>query len=270
MQHIRAEVDAEIEKRAGVMRPLGYLSGLPTLDRALNGLRKQRYHVIAAFSSIGKTWAVTHIGNAVLADGASVDHYSLEQARAQMMVRYWANRARVDSNYVERDWYQTLEERERVAEAKEWLDTRPLRIYTQQRTVQAIRRRSRINRADVVIVDYIQIMRASEKHGSRYDMLTQISSDLYEFSQEPDGPVVIVLSQTANDRAETMGQGESKAKGSGDIKAHADSFTELNRDKLEAPNQLSWKLDKNRHGRTVTIPCTIDLRFGHIQEEARL
>lgn len=122
-------------------------------------------------------------------------------------------------------------------------------------------------RADIVIIDYLQIIRQSSKKLSRYEAITEISMDLHILAQST-GLIVLALSQVTNRDPQSRGKplGIHSARESGQIEADADAILML--DKFVEKGLLEsgckanriLRIVKNKNGRCCNIPVIFDGR----------
>lgn len=128
-------------------------------------------------------------------------------------------------------------------------------------------------RADIVIIDYLQIIRQSSKKLSRYEAITEISMDLHILAQST-GLIVLALSQVTNRDPQTRGKPLSihSARESGQIEADADAILMLDKfvekDLLDSGCRANrvLRIVKNKNGRCCNIPVSFD---GRTQKFAR-
>ena len=119
--------------------------------------------------------------------------------------------------------------------------------------------------ADIVIIDYLQIIRQSSKKLSRYEAITEISMDLHILAQST-GLIVLALSQVTNRDPQSRGKplGIHSARESGQIEADADAILML--DKFVEKGLLEsgckanrvLRIVKNKNGRCCNIPVKFD------------
>lgn len=120
-------------------------------------------------------------------------------------------------------------------------------------------------RADIVIIDYLQIIRQSSKKLSRYEAITEISMDLHILAQST-GLIVLALSQVTNRDPQSRGKplGIHSARESGQIEADADAILML--DKFVEKGLLEsgcranrvLRIVKNKNGRCCNIPVLFE------------
>lgn len=122
-------------------------------------------------------------------------------------------------------------------------------------------------RADIIIIDYLQIIQLPGKRLSRYETITEISMALHILAQST-GMIVIALSQVTNrdPTAKNSPLTIHSARDSGQIEADADAILML--DKFVEKKLLEsgcranriLRIVKNKNGRCCNIPLTFDGR----------
>lgn len=128
-------------------------------------------------------------------------------------------------------------------------------------------------RADIVIIDYMQIIRIPGKRMSRYEAITEISMELHIMAQTT-GLIVIALSQVTNRDPQSSGKPLNihSARESGQIEADADAILmldklvekELRESGCNANRVL--RIVKNKNGRCCNIPLFFDGNTQHFQK----
>ena len=120
-------------------------------------------------------------------------------------------------------------------------------------------------RADIVIIDYLQIIKATNDRLSRYEAITGISMDLHIMAQST-GMIVIALSQVTNRDPQSSGKplGIHSARESGQIEADADAILMLDKFVEKGLTESGCKANrilrivKNKNGRCCNIPLVFD------------
>lgn len=200
MRTCAGESFAVIEKR---YENKGTITGVPTgfvdLDDRLAGLQPSDLVLIAARPSMGKTaFALNIAAHAGLDKKLAVAVFSLEMSRQQLTLRIMSSESRVDAHRIrtgylqERDWSPLSHAAGRLAASRMHIDD------TSAISVQEIRSRCRRMKADqgldLIIVDYLQLMRGRGDEGNREQEISGISRSLKALAKELDIPVV-ALSQ---------------------------------------------------------------------------
>ena len=184
---------------------VGVPTGLTDLDSRLGGMHKQDLIIIAGRPSMGKTALATNIAfyaaKNIQQKGlkSTVAFFSLEMSSEQLSTRILSEQSRIRSNDIrrgkvsEKEFEQFIETSKNISELPLYIDETPAI------TISAIRNRSRrIKRLfglDLVVVDYIQLMRSGRKmEFNRVQEISEITQGLKALAKELNVPV-LALSQ---------------------------------------------------------------------------
>jgi len=198
-----------IEMASAAYKNEGGIVGVPTglrdLDDKLGGLHRSDLVIIAGRPSMGKTSLATNIAfNAAknIQDNgkkSSIAFFSLEMSSEQLSTRILSEQARIGSNDIRRgrisdeQFDQFLETSKNIAELPLFIDETPaISIAAMSNRARRIKR---LHGLDMVIVDYIQLMRGTtyNKDG-RVQEISQITQGLKAIAKELGVPV-LALSQ---------------------------------------------------------------------------
>jgi replicative DNA helicase len=184
---------------------VGVPTGLRDLDDKLGGLHQSDLIIIAGRPSMGKTSLATNIAfNAAqkLQDSgkkSSIAFFSLEMSSEQLSTRIISEQARISSNDIRRgrisdeQFDKFLETSKNIAELPLYIDETPaISIAAMSNRARRIKR---LFGLDMIVVDYIQLMRGTtfNKDG-RVQEISQITQGLKAIAKELGVPVV-ALSQ---------------------------------------------------------------------------
>tara|TARA_B100000686_G_scaffold202842_1_gene209746 strand:+ start:146 stop:1576 length:1431 start_codon:yes stop_codon:yes gene_type:complete len=184
---------------------VGVPTGLVDLDSRLGGMHKQDLIIIAGRPSMGKTALATniafHAAKNIENKGkkSTVAFFSLEMSSEQLSTRILSEQSGIRSNDIRRGKV-TENEFEKFIETSKNIFELPLYIdETPAITIAAISNRSRrIKRLfglELVIVDYIQLMRSTgTKDYNRVQEISEITQGLKALAKELNVPV-LALSQ---------------------------------------------------------------------------
>jgi len=184
---------------------VGVPTGLTDLDSRLGGMHKQDLIIIAGRPSMGKTALATniafHASKNIKDKGykSAVAFFSLEMSSEQLSTRILSEQSKIRSNDIRRGKVSE-KEMEQFIETSKNIHDLPLFIdETPAITISAISNRSRrIKRLfglDLIVVDYIQLMRSSGgKYDGRVQEISEITQGLKALAKELDVPV-LALSQ---------------------------------------------------------------------------
>ena len=184
---------------------VGVPTGLTDLDSRLGGLHKQDLVIIAGRPSMGKTALATNIAFYAAKNiekkgtKSTVAFFSLEMSSEQLSTRILSEQSRIRSNDIrrgkvsEKEFEQFIETSKNIYELPLYIDETPAI------TIAAISNRSRrIKRLfglDLIVVDYIQLMRSSGRQEyNRVQEISEITQGLKALAKELDVPV-LALSQ---------------------------------------------------------------------------
>ena len=227
-----------IEMASAAYKNEGGIVGVPTglrdLDDKLGGLHQSDLIIIAGRPSMGKTSLATNIAfNAAkhIQDNgkkSSIAFFSLEMSSEQLSTRILSEQARIRSNDIRRGKVSE-KEFEKFIEASKNIVELPLYIdETPAITISAISNRSRrIKRLfglELIVVDYIQLMRSGRKmEFNRVQEISEITQGLKALAKELNVPVLALsqLSRQVEQRDDKKPQ-LSDLRESGSIEQDAD------------------------------------------------
>jgi len=184
---------------------VGVPMGLRDLDDKLGGLHQSDLVIIAGRPSMGKTSLATNIAfNAaqnIQKSGlkSSVAFFSLEMSSEQLSTRIISEQARIGSNDIRRgrisdeQFDQFLETSKNISELPLFIDETPaISIAAMSNRARRIKR---LHGLDLIVVDYIQLMKGSlNNKDGRVQEISQITQGLKAIAKELGVPV-LALSQ---------------------------------------------------------------------------
>ena len=184
---------------------VGVPTGLRDLDDRLGGLHQSDLIIIAGRPSMGKTALATNIAfNAAqkLQDSgkkSSIAFFSLEMSSEQLSTRILAEQSRIKSNDIRRgrisdeQFDKFIETSKNIAELPLYIDETPaISIAAMSNRARRIKR---LFGLDMVVVDYIQLMRGTfNNKDGRVQEISEITQGLKAIAKELSVPVV-ALSQ---------------------------------------------------------------------------
>tara|TARA_A100001011_G_scaffold383659_1_gene455167 strand:- start:4947 stop:6365 length:1419 start_codon:yes stop_codon:yes gene_type:complete len=213
---------------------VGVPTGLRDLDDRLGGLHQSDLIIIAGRPSMGKTSLATNIAfNAaqkLLESGkkSTIAFFSLEMSSEQLSTRILAEQARIRSNDIRRgkisdeQFDKFLETSKNISELPLYIDETP--AISIAAMSNRSRRIKRLFGLDMIVVDYIQLMRGTtiNKDG-RVQEISQITQGLKAIAKELSIPVVALsqLSRQVEQRDDHKPQ-LSDLRESGSIEQDAD------------------------------------------------
>lgn len=256
------------------------LTGIPTgfteLDRMTSGWQKSDLIILAARPGMGKTAFVLNMArNAAVLANKSVAIFSLEMSSMQLVKRLIASEAELSSEKIrsgkleEHEWQQLHTKISTIEDAKLFIDDTPALSVLE---LKAKARRLKSNRQlDMIIIDYLQLMRAEEGNknaGNREQEISYISRSLKGLAKELDIPIIALaqLSRAVEQRQDKRPV-LSDLRESGSIEQDADLVTFIFRPEYYGITQDEEGNDntglteiiirKHRNG----SPGTVNLKF---------
>ena len=300
---LKAVTDAVNVANAAYQRD-GGLSGVSTglidMDKKLGGLPPSDLLILAGRPSMGKTSLATNIafnvakayrrgtlhdGTEGAVDGGVVGFYSLEMSAEQLAARILSEAAEIPSHQI-RSGDMTETEFRRFVDAAKALEACPLYIDDTpalpiSQLAARARRLKRTHGLDVLIIDYLQLVRGTGKGENRVNEISEITMGLKAIAKELNIPVIALsqLSRQVENREDKRPQ-LSDLRESGSIEQDADVVMFVFREEYykerekpgdhELDKMAIWQEEMERlHGRAEVVigkqrhgPIgTVDLSF---------
>ena len=238
----RIETLGRLENHNGVT---GVTTGFVDLDKKTAGLQPSDLIIVAARPSMGKTtFAMNLCENAAMASDKPVLVFSLEMPAEQIMMRMIASLARVDQTKIRTG--QNLEEAEwsKIASVFGMFKQKNNLYIDDSSGLTPTELRSRARRVyrengglSMIMVDYLQLMRAPAFSDNRTLEIAEISRSLKALAKELEVPVIALsqLNRTLEQRADKRPV-NSDLRESGSIEQDADLIMFIYRDEVYNEN----------------------------------
>ena len=288
----------------------GISTGLVDMDRKLGGLHKSDLVILAGRPSMGKTSLATNIafniarayrrgtkpdGTEGAVEGGVVGFFSLEMSAEQLAARVLSEASEIPSENIRRGDMTEPEFRQFVDAAKTlescplYIDDTPALPISQ--LAARARRLKRSQGLDVLMVDYLQLVRPGSSRESRVNEVSEITQGLKAIAKELDIPVVALsqLSRQVEQREDKRPQ-LADLRESGSIEQDADVVMFVYREEYyverEKPSEdkleemAAWQermerlhgkaevvIGKQRHGPIGTVELAFEgkfTRFGNL------
>ncbi|WP_109464324.1 replicative DNA helicase [Albibacillus kandeliae] len=220
----------------------GISTGLLDMDGKLGGLHKSDLLILAGRPSMGKTSLATNIafnvakaykkgrmpdGTEGAVQGGVVGFYSLEMSAEQLAGRILAEASEISSHKI-RQGDMTEAEFRRFVEAAKALEACPLYIDDTpalpiSQLAARARRLKRTHGLDLLIIDYLQLVRGTGRSESRVNEISEITMGMKAIAKELNIPVIALsqLSRQVESRDDKRPQ-LSDLRESGSIEQDAD------------------------------------------------
>jgi replicative DNA helicase len=283
MQQIADEALAKIEEsveRAEMIT--GIATGFERLDELTSGLQPSDLIIVAARPSMGKTALCLNLAqHAAMIHGRGVAVFSLEMDRRQLFLRMLCSEARIDSHRLRTgrlgrgDWDKLMEAFRRLTQGDIWIDD-TAGIGIMELRAKARRLKSE-HGLDMVIVDYLQLLRGHGRYDSRQAEISDISRSLKELAKELELPVVALsqLSRAPEQRTGTHRPQLSDLRESGAIEQDADLVLFIYRPEIYRPDDEEVEgmaeiiIGKNRNGPIGTVQLAFLKQFTRFENLER-
>jgi replicative DNA helicase len=251
----------------------GVPTSIPSLDHHTRGFQRADLIFIGARPSVGKTSLMMQMASHA-AEHVMTGIVSLEMKRRDVGLRLVAMEAKVDLFKIQTG-YLSASEQVDVSRALDRIRVKKLAIddasgLTDSQLRAKVRRLAVRHGLGIVFVDYMQLLRGSERSENRNMEITKMSAGLKDLAKELDIPVVL-LSQLSRDSAKANRRPQmSDLRDSGSLEQDADMVLLLHRPKIEEGRYIDGEeaellIEKQRNGPTAKLDLMwmgAQVRFG--------
>lgn len=251
--------------------------GLPTpwadLTQTIAGWKPGNVYVCGARPGVGKSVVGVNAALDIAERGQTAVILSMEMSRVELFHRMLCQYARVSMQRIQNreltdaDRARLDEAAARIARLPLVVDDRSHLSVAQARSV--VRRAQRRGTVGIVVVDYLGLMRSTERHGSREQEVAAFSRGLKVTAKDLAVPVLVLaqLNRGAEQRMDKT-PNLSDLRESGQIEADADVVILLHRDMStpESQTTISFHIRKNRHGPAIQIDLGFAGHYSHITD----
>lgn len=268
IKEVLAEFYDQVEHLFMDRRAVGLQTAFTDLDRLLGGLQRGDLIILAARPAMGKTaFSLSITEQVAIKYGARVAYFSLEMSADQLVARLVSSQTSID---VQRLRVGPIyeEDLERVGLAVDVLGR--TRIFIDQSpNISPLEMRTKSRRVasehglDLIVVDYLQLMRSDMRTDNRVHEISYISRSLKGLARELHVPLIALsqLSRGVESRQDKRPM-LSDLRESGSIEQDADVVAFIYRDEVynkntDRPNIAEIIVAKHRNGPIGTV----ELRF---------
>ncbi len=270
LTHIKSVIENETYDRLTKMSDpetrgdyVGIPTGLGELDKMITGLNKSDLIILGARPGMGKTaFALNIARNVAVNENKTVCFFSLEMTRDQLAQRMLSSEAGIPSAKL-RTGELEPDEWTRLAQAGDVLSK--TQIYfdeTSGITVQEMKAKLlRMKKVDLVVVDYLGLMKSAKKTENRVQEVSEITRNLKIMAKDLKIPLLVCaqLSRGTEGKGGSHKPALADLRESGSIEQDADIVLFLYREKYYDnekkededkgdPNKAECIVAKNRHG----------------------
>ena len=216
----------------------GVPSGFTDLDRLTAGFQPSDLIILAGRPSMGKTsLALNIVEYAACEVGRPCAVFSLEMSKEQLAQRLLCSQAQIDSSKLrggflaESDWPKLTRAAGILSEAPIYIDDTPAITVLELRA--KARRLKKEKNVDLIVVDYLQLVRVGGRVESREREISEISRSLKALAKEIHVPVIALsqLNRSLENRQDKRPQ-LADLRESGSIEQDADVVGFIYRDEV--------------------------------------
>ena len=228
--------------------------GFDKLDGLLGGLEGGDMIVIGARPAVGKSALVTQITSNLAKQGKRIGFYNLEMQNKQVYERFVVSESGIGLTRLRRAIKFLGDEEERFNKANEALEKAENIVITSgsAKSVSDIRSESRHMDYDIIIIDYMQLLKAEATYrGNRAAEVGEISRAIKNLAMELNIPI-IALSQLnrVSEMKETKEPTMAELREAGNIEQDASVIMLMWNLDSDDRTKKGCKVEKNRQGNT--------------------
>ncbi len=193
-----SEILKELIKEIETSKPSNeYIpTGIKSLDKHIIGIPKKHITVIGARPGQGKTTFALQLKRNFVKQGLKVGMFSLEMDSKDLLIKDISAITEIDSLSIENNRLKS-NDYDKIRKAEDML--KPENFIISEKAYQTPQQiKTRINQwkiqkgIDVIIIDYLQLVKTDYKK-ERYDLeIGQLSNDLRIFAKETGTPIIIL------------------------------------------------------------------------------
>ena len=256
---------------------IGIPCGIGELDRMITGLNKSDLIILGARPGMGKTsFALNIARNVAVNTNRTVCFFSLEMTRDQLAQRMLSSEAGIKSEKLrtgeldDKEWARLAQAGDALSKANIYFD--------ETSTITVPEMKAKLRRLkpapDLVIIDYLGLMKSAKATENRVQEVSEISRNLKIMAKELRIPVIACaqLSRGTEAKGKSHKPALSDLRESGSIEQDADIVLFLYRDTYydsektddedrSDPNKAECIVAKNRHGEIGTVDMHWDGQF---------
>lgn len=244
-------------------------TGFYKLDDCLGGLEGGDVIVIGARPGVGKSAISLQMITHMCKTGNKVGYFNLEMMDNQVYERLVSQLSEIGLTRVRRAKSFLGGEKGKFDKANNQMEQMDLIISSGSKTIGEIKSESRHQNFDVIVIDYLQLVKAERKYGNRASEVGDISKAVKELASELKVPVVLLsqLNRTSEVR-DTKEPEISELRESGDIEQDASVILLMWNLSEKNPSLKGLKVGKQRMGELSKFGLEFD--GAHMRFEERM
>ncbi|WP_420025383.1 DnaB-like helicase C-terminal domain-containing protein (plasmid) [Borreliella yangtzensis] len=172
-------------------------SGFSGLDKIIKGFKKSNFVVIGSKSSVGKSDFALNIVNNLCQQNRSVEFFSIEVSGEDLMTRFMAINAGVESRKICNN--RLMDENERQKCGKAYSKIKNFKMYIKGASVIGIyelkahaRKMKEYYGVEIIFIDRIGLISVEHAHLPRFDQIADLSRNIRALANEIDIPIIVL------------------------------------------------------------------------------
>ena len=285
LKSIEEVLHEELDKLERLSKEGTSLTGTPSgfydLDEITGGFQPGNLIVLAARPAMGKSALATNMAeNAAVDHGKAVALFSLEMSEGELAQRFIASRAKLNGESLRKgrvkpeQWPKVLNATEKLTKAPLFIDdSSDLGVLELRAKARRLHQRHPLG---LLIIDYLQLMRAEDPRDGRVEQVGKMSRGLKILARELNIPVIAIsqLSRAVEARPDKRPL-MSDLRESGNIEQDADLVMFVYRDDYyngedsDNPGVAEVIIGKHRNGPVGKVELTFLDRYPKFASQAR-
>lgn len=227
----------------------GVRTGFGKLDDILGTLDGGDITVIGARPAVGKSAFVTQMIGSMAKAGKKVIFYNLEMMDRQVYERMLSAQSGIGLKRIRRAKSFLGDEEQRFRQANKELSNYNVLISSGAKKISEIRNECRHQEADVIVIDYLQLLRSDKWYSNRAAEVGDISKSVKALAMELNIPIIVLsqlnrVSEMRENKEPTM----AEMRESGDIEQDASNILLLWNTDADDNTRKAIKIEKQRQG----------------------
>lgn len=227
----------------------GIKTGFFKLDDCLGILEKGDVTVIGARPATGKSAIVTQMIGNIASKGYKVGYYNLEMNENQVYERFIARLSRIELTRIRRATTFLGNEKEMFDFANDKLEQYDIIVSTGSKSVGEIKAESRHQNFDIIVIDYLQLIKADKHYANRANEVGDISKAIKGLAAELQIPIILLSQLNRSvDHRDSKEPEMSDLRESGDVEQDASNILLMWNMAEEKREYKGLKVAKQRQG----------------------
>lgn len=263
----------EIEQKYQKGEDYSLYTGFFDLDKLTDGLHENELTAIGARPGTGKTAFALNIATNIASKKKKKVYFcSLEMSSEQIMQRIIASYCYINTQFLRtgrlnnEDMAKIAQGTNKIVDLNLNIDTKTRSIEDLENVAYALRDKNEI---DVLIIDYLTLLKSKEKFASRELEVAEISRKLKLLALDLHIPIVVLvqLNRDAENKVPTM----ANIRESGSIEQNCDNilFLHNSSDEKKTVEVIDVILEKQRQGTTGKIQLRFDKKYSKFKNTER-